>query len=333
MNTDALSDVLRVVRLSGGVFFQVRLSAPYAVTAMDSESMLQTFAPGAEQVLPFHLVTQGPIWFAIPGDDPVCLEKGDIILLPHGSEHALSDEPAATPLPFTAVQNHVSGVPPTLRWGGGGPEAGAMCGFFHTRSRLFNPLMESLPRVLVVRQDPDRTPWLAATLRRTFDESVADRPGGAVLIERLTTLLFVEVVQRYLEQSSAVGWLGGLSDPVVGRALQLVHQQPSRGWTVEELSKRAGVSRSILAERFSSTVGISPIRYLTAWRMELAASRLMHSTDGIAEIASDVGYESEASFNRAFKRHVGQPPASWRKARQAEHVIQAGPDGGLRAPS
>jgi AraC-like DNA-binding protein len=316
MSSDTLSDVLRVVRLSGGMFFRVQLRAPYAITALDAETMLANFAPGADHILPFHLVTEGPIWFDIEGGDSVLLEKGDIIVLPHGAGHALCDPPGGDPVPVTSLQEFVSGSPPTLITGGDGREGRALCGFFHCHGRLFNPLMQSLPEVLVVRHDPDRTPWLAATLERTFDETREDRPGASALVERLTGLLFVDVVQHYLDESSAGGWLAGLSDPIVGRVLELVHRHPSRAWTVDELAKRAGASRSVLAERFVELVGMSPFKYLTSWRMELAAARLLESDDGIADIASDVGYESEAAFSRAFKRHVGEPPARWRKAKQ-----------------
>jgi AraC-like DNA-binding protein len=298
------------------MFFRLRLRAPYAITALDADTMLQTFAPQADHILPFHLVTEGPIWIDIAGHDSVVLEKGDIIVLPHGAEHVLSHPPGGTPVPVTSLKDMVEGSPPTLVLGGPGPEGRALCGFFHCTGRLFNPLMDALPEVVVIRQDPDRSPWLIATLERTFDETLEGRAGGAALVERLTGLLFMEVVQRYLEENTGGGWLAGLSDPVVGKALQLLHDRPGRSWTVEELGKRVGVSRSVLAERFAEIVGLSPIKYLTAWRMELAAARLLESSDRIAEIAFDVGYESEAAFSRAFKRHVGHPPAQWRKARR-----------------
>lgn len=129
-------------------------------------------------------------------------------------------------------------------------------------------------------------------------------------------MLFLEVIQRYLEQDAPEGWLQGLSDPVVGSVLGKIHGEPATNWTVDELAKGAAVSRSVLADRFAKLTGQSPIRYLTSWRMELAAQRLEHTADTIAQIATDVGYESEATFNRAFKRHVGDPPAAWRATRR-----------------
>lgn len=317
MEVDTLSDVLRVLRLSGGMFFRVHLRAPFAVGALDAETMLAKFAPTAQHMLPFHLVTLGPIWFVVPGSDAVVLEKGDIIVFPHGAAHSLSDKPGTKPVPVTKLMDCVAGYPPTLTHGGEGAEVRALCGFFHCNGRLFNPLMDSLPPVLVIRYDAARTPWLAATLERTFDETLEDRPGGAALVERLTGLLFVEVVQRHLEDTASVGWLAGLSDPVVGKALALMHTNPSRAWTVQMLAHRSGASRSVLADRFAKTVKMSPMKYLTAWRMELAAVQLLESQNSILAVAENAGYESEASFNRAFKRHVCVPPGAWRKAQSA----------------
>jgi AraC family transcriptional regulator, alkane utilization regulator len=316
LETDTLSDVLRVLRLSGGMFFRVRLRAPYGITALDTATMLATFAPGAQHILPFHLVTEGPIWFDVEGNDSVLLEKGDIIVLPHGASHVLCDAPGTTPVSVNSLQDDIAGTPPTLTTGGPGPEVRALCGFFHCNGRLFNPLMGSLPQVLVIRHDPGRSPWLVATLERTFNETLASRPGGAVLVERLTGLLFMEVVQRHLEGNAVGGWLAGLSDPVSGKVLGLIHAQPARNWTVDQLARRVGTSRSVLADRFVETVGMSPIKYLTAWRMELASARLLESNDTLLAVAQDVGYESEASFSRAFKRYAGLPPGSWRKNQQ-----------------
>ena len=326
MQTDPLSDVLRVLRLSGGMFFRVNLSAPFGISAMGAETMLKTFAPGATHILPFHLITQGPIWIDVHGNDSVLLEKGDIIVMPHGASHSLCDVSGTKPVPVISLKDQVSGCPPTLTSGGNGPESRALCGFFHCNGRLFNPLMESLPEVLVIRQDPNRTPWLVATMERAFSETLAARPGGDALIERLTGLLFLEVVQRYLEHNHTSGWLAGLSDPVVGKALAFIHARPDRDWTVASLARRVGASRSVLAERFSATVGKSPIKYLTAWRMELAAIRLLDTDDVIIDIAEDTGYESEASFNRAFKRYAGQPPGAWRKQQKQGRPTNPGMD-------
>ncbi len=320
MATDTLSDVLRVIRLSGGVFFRLRLSAPYSIKTFDYETIRQHFADGADRVLPFHMVTEGQIWFGVEGSEPVRLEAGDIIVIPDGAQHFVTDALGVDPMEVSEVESGVSGFPPLLTWGGGGAETGVLCGFFSCNVRLFNPLMQSLPNLMLIRRDAERTPWLQATLQKTYDETAMKRPGGAALVEGLTSLLFTEVVQRHLAERAGDGWLAGLSDPVVGTALQLIHQRPSHGWTVEELARSAGASRSILADRFSETVGMAPIKYLTSWRLELAANRLLESNDSIAEIASEVGYESETAFSRAFKRHVGEPPAGWRASRTRSSI-------------
>lgn len=321
MQTDPLSDVLRVVRLSGAMFIRLRLSAPYALDALDAGSMRAAFAPDSARVMPFHLITAGPIWIRVAGEEPVRLEEGDIIVLPHGTSHALaSADGAEASKPVSDYHHLIDHDPPMLVWDGPGEEAKVLCGFFTCQGRLFNPLVEALPSVVVIRHSAPGTPWLVANLERTFNETLGERRGGAALIESLTSLLFMDVVQRYVDDQSPGGWFAGLADPVVGQTLQNIHGEPGHGWTVDELARRAGVSRSILADRFVQLVGVSPIKYLTAWRMELAASRMLESSDSLAEIAADVGYESESSFSKAFKRHVGDPPAGWRRAHRAAHA-------------
>lgn len=302
------------------MFFRLNLRAPFSLDTLDNETVRKSFAGGAGRVLPFHMVTQGPIWFEVDGSEPVKLESGDIIVIPHGTHHSVADEPGGEPLSVNELGGGISGFPPTLTWGGSGPESRVLCGFFSCSRRLFNPLMESLPELILVRNDPQRTHWLEATLEKTFDETLRGRPGGSALIEGLTTLLFMEVIQRHLEQSVPDGWLAGLSDPTVGTALQLMHQQPEKAWTVEALARNADASRSFLADRFLRTVGMTPIKYLTRWRLELAAARLLESNDSVVEIASQVGYASETSFSRAFRRYSGQPPVEWRQNPGQEHL-------------
>ncbi|MEZ4503751.1 MAG: AraC family transcriptional regulator [Dehalococcoidia bacterium] len=318
MPTDALSEVLRAVRLSGSMFFRLRLRSPFAVTALGVQEVIDQFAPEARQVLPFHLVTRGPIWADIEGvSTPLRLDEGDIVVLPRGATHSLTDRPGTPPTSVTELRSSISGNPPTLVWGGTGDPSEALCGFFHYRSRLFDPLLNALPEVLVIRHDPERSPWLTATLEHTFNESLAQRAGGDAMVSRLVELLFLEVVQRYLEDGDGTGWFAALNDPIVGAALSHLHAEPERPWTLEALSHEVGASRSTLSERFTETVGLSPIRYLTEWRMELAAQRLEQTRDSVAEVATAVGYDSEAAFSRAFKRHTGEPPAAWRRRQHA----------------
>ena len=313
MNTDTLSDVLSAVRLSGGMFFRVQVREPYAVGASGVAEVLEAHAPDATHVMPFHLVTRGRMWFDIEGADSVCLDEGDIVVLPHGAPHSVTDTPGRPAIPVGDLGHAIEGTPPTLRWGGNGAEAGAVCGFFRSEGRVFNPLIESLPEVLVIRRRADRAAWVAATLERTFNETLETRPGSSALVERLTELLFIEVVQRYVEEQDARGWLGALNDPVVGKSLALLHAEPARHWSLDDLASAVGASKSMLSQRFTDALARSPMRYLAAWRMEVASHLLLNSRDSIATIASAVGYESEAAFNRAFRRHVGEPPAAWRR--------------------
>lgn len=314
MSVDALSEVLRAVRLSGSLFFRVELTAPYAVVAMGNDDLMGLFRAGADHVMPFHLVTDGAIWFDVEDQERVELQLNDIIVLPHGTTHTLTDRPGRRATPAGALRHKVKGDPPTLTHGGGGDRSSALCGFLRCSGHAFGMLKRSLPSVMVIREG-ERTSWLAATLQRALTEGARSGPGAAALTQRLSETLFADVVQAQLEHGGVAGWLAGLGDPVVGRALALLHGEPTHPWTVDELGRRVGASRSTLAERFRGAVGVSPIKYLTAWRMELAANRLLSRADSVAEVAGSVGYESEASFNRAFKRHVGEPPASWRRAR------------------
>jgi AraC-like DNA-binding protein len=293
------------------------MSPPFAVAAKSAEELRQNFAPESEQLLPFHLVNKGPLWFHVEGSDPVELGSNDILVLPHGAGHGLSDSRDRELVVVPDLLSRAQGDPPTITGPASDPddERRVLCGFFACHARLYSPLLDALPSVIIIRHDPERTPWLVATLQRTCAESSASRPGGSALIEQLTSLLFMEVVQRQLEKDPS-GWLGALSDPVSGQVLRLIHQDPAEAWTVQTLAKRAGSSSSVVAERFAETVGVSPIKYLTHWRLELAAARLLDSDDSIANIALDLGYGSEASFNRAFKRHVGAPPATWRTSKR-----------------
>lgn len=314
MSSDALSDVLRTFRLAGSMFFRVRLRAPYAVTALGVDQLIERFAPSVHNMLPFHLITRGPIWFDIEGrEEPLCLEAGDIIVLPRGTLHSLTDRPGSHPTSVAELLHVVSGEPPTLDWGGKGEPTEALCGFFHCDGRLFNPLINALPEILVIRKDSGRSEWLTATIEHAFSQSGDPRPGNDAMMTRLTELLFLDVIQHHLNEAPGGGWLAGLKDPLVSAALSCFHSQPGHPWTLEALAREVGASRSALTDRFTATIGVSPIRYLTAWRIELAAQRLEDSHDTIGEIAADLGYDSEASFNRAFKRQTGEPPASWRR--------------------
>jgi AraC-like DNA-binding protein len=219
---------------------------------------------------------------------------------------------------FQQPEGGASQLPLLLNLDGGSAErAHVVCGFLGLDARPFNPLLDALPPMLHLR-GPAQGAWQTEFARFAVMESNEKRTGGAGVLSRLGELMFVELVRRYVESlpSDAMGWLGGLRDRHVGRALNLMHAEPERAWTLEQIAAEVGLSRSSFAERFSQFVKIPPMQYLQHWRLQLAAARLAKG-DAIATIAADAGYESEAAFSRAFKKMTGEPPAEWRSNRTA----------------
>lgn len=253
----------------------------------------------------------------IEGTDSVCLGAGDVVLFPHGDPHVMASSTEVKAVPAWEVY---SAPPPGevvgLRYGGGGDITRLVCGFLACEKGPCNPLLESLPPILRVnvRTDSAAT-WIETSLRFGASEAVAQRAGGATVLAKLSELLFVEAVRRYIESLPVeqTGWLAGLRDRFVGRALTLMHAHSERAWTVEELAKQVGLSRSALAERFTELLGQPPMHYLARWRLQVAAHLLRSRGLSVAQVAEQIGYESEAAFNRAFKREMGVPPATWRK--------------------
>jgi AraC-like DNA-binding protein len=333
MSGDVLSDLLRAVRLRGALFYYIEGAEPWVAEVPAAREIIPAIMPGAEHMIEFHGVARGACWAALVGEPPVRLEAGDVILFPQGGPHVMSSAPglraskvdmgvyfAPRPpqLPF-AIGISGEGVT-TARLDGGGPEsATVVCGFLGCDARPFNPLLAALPRVLhmpgVASGDAS---WVAHFLRSVVDESSRKRPGGEAVLERMSEMLFVEVLRRYVDTlpSGQTGWLAGVRDPGIGRALALMHQRPDVPWSLERLGEEAGLSRSVLHERFAHFIGQPPMQYLAQWRMQLAAGRLRDTDAKIIEIALDVGYESEAAFSRAFRRLVGVAPGAWRRARR-----------------
>jgi AraC-like DNA-binding protein len=315
---DTLSDVLRVVRLTGAVYFTIDGSAPWVAETMPGSAIAPHISGGVEHVIDYHIVAQGPCWGGIVDQPAIRLETGDIIVFPHGDAHVMSSAPGmrgqSGPEPYRAASQ--SPVPIHLSLQGGGPErAQLICGFLGCDARPFNPLLAALPPVIHVPGAGDRD----STLRRLVDlalvESSAPGPGSGGVLSRVSELLFVEVVRRHLAAlpTEERGWFAGLRDESVGRVLQKLHQRPAHPWSLEELAREVAVSRSVLAERFAQLVGLPPIQYLAQWRIQLAASLLRTSQSSLAEIADRVGYGSEAALSRAFKRWVGVAPAPYRR--------------------
>jgi len=315
---DALSDVLRTVRLTGAIFFDIQASAPWVAETPSGEAIVGAMFPGSEHLICYHIITQGSCWACIPGQQPMRLSAGDIIVLPHGDTHVLSSTPGLRRTPDMSLYRLPSDghLPVSLSMGDPqGDPAHFVCGFLGWDARPYNPLLTALPRVIVVNDHAGGA--LAAYVQFALAESKQPRLGGECVFGRLSELMFVDVVRRYLETLlvDRTDWLAGLRDPFVGRALAAFHRNPARAWTIESLARNAGLSRSGLAERFTQFVGQPPMQYLTSWRMQLAANQLLSGMESVAAIASRVGYESEAAFSRAFKKAVGTPPSQWRKHR------------------
>jgi AraC-like DNA-binding protein len=270
----------------------------------------------------YHVVTAGSCWISLVGNnasEPVKLTEGDIVVVPHGDPHVVSSAPGMRAEPNFDVYGKPGedvAVPFRLQTGGDGPsESRLICGFFSCDVRPFNPLLDSLPRFMRVGRDSLAShSLLDEFIRFATTEMRNKRAGSQSVLNRLSELMFVEVIRLYMDQLEGgnTGWLAGLRDPLVGRALTLLHARPSHAWTLEQLASEAAASRSVLADRFNDLVGYPPIQYLTRWRMQIAARRLMDPTARIASVAHEVGYESEAAFSRAFKKFVGQSPGQWR---------------------
>lgn len=315
---DALSDVLRAVRLTGAIFFDVRASEPWLAETPPGPAIVGRMFPGAQHLISYHVMIEGTCWGTVLDEPPVRLGTGDVIMVPHGDAHVIGSAPGVRGA--AEIERYVrpdeGQLPFKLSMGEpGGAPARFICGFLGCDSRPFNPLLAALPRVIRVGDGTGTS--LATLVQLAAAESKDARPGGDVVLGHLSELMFVDVVRRYLETlpPDRAGWLSGLRDPFVGRALTALHRDPAREWTLESLAHEVGLSRSTLAERFTKFVGQPAMQYLANWRMQLAAGLLTGSLDSLAEIADRVGYESEAAFSRAFKKAVGTPPGQWRKQR------------------
>jgi AraC-like DNA-binding protein len=342
---DVLSDVLRVVRLSGAVFFTADFSSPWALESPIPEMLASAVMPQAECIVLFHILVDGECEVECGGLPVATMKSGDVIVFPRGEQHTMRSHGAGTPAPLSSIVSLGRHDDPVqLSYGGGGRISRFVCGYLNCDQR-FGPLVDSLPTMMMVRGRDDYSSidavdatgsrptvmpqgsgtWLGTTLKFTVNEARAARPGSTAMLGRLTELMFVELLREYMHRlpASEGGWLAGLNDPQVGKALRLLHADPGRDWTVDDLAREIAMSRSVLAQRFTELVGESPMRYLAGWRMQLAKEMMRDGVRTIQEVAACVGYDSEAAFNRAFKRATGSPPAAWRKRALTASVLMA----------
>jgi len=315
---DVLSDVLRAVRLTGAVYFDFNLTAPWVAEAPPSHEIAGIVMPGAERVIEYHLVVAGAAWGHAIGATPIRLREGDLLVLPQGDAHVLSSAPGMRAAPDLAIYARTSTpLPLVYELGAGGTDrTRIICGFLGCDERPFNPLLTALPSVIHLSAGDAEaaTKPLGTLLDFAVRESGRGNPGTQNVLARLSELIFVEAIRQHLRTlpQEQLGWLAGLRDPIVGRALEALHAAPRDPWTVESLGRTVGVSRSVLAARFTEMVGHPPMHYLTLWRMQLAA-RLLRDGHHVVAIAAATGYESESAFSRTFKKLMGVPPATWRR--------------------
>ncbi len=313
---DVLSTILKTVRLEGAMFYNAEFSAPWSVRSPQSSLMAPYLSPEPKHVIIYHLLTHGRAYASVESGQKLLLSAGDIVVFPHGDEHILGNGRDIEPRDHTRMLQEIlsQGLRPA-RMGGGGEVTRFVCGYLICDDRLSKAFLGGLPPMFKVNIANDGSgQWLENSIRYSVGQAAASKTGSEVVVAKLSEALFAETLRRYVEllPPDQIGWLAGARDPDVGNALAHMHGQPSVPWTLGELAKRAGVSRSVLAERFRHFLGVPPMAYLTRWRLQIGAQLLTSTRHSVAQIAAEVGYESEPAFNRAFKREFGSPPARFR---------------------
>lgn len=316
---DALSDVIKAAQLSGGVFLHAEFRAPWCLHDRLDASLCDPFLKPVGSLIHYHFVVEGEMRVKVDGEDERVARAGDLVLFPRNAEHFLGSDLSLPPV----VGDDIVNAPEDdgLLWiqhGGEGEKTRLVCGYLGSEGVEDNPVLNGLPSVIQLSvDDSGSAEWIRSTFQHAADEVSHGRPGSETVLAKLSELLFVEAVRRYLQDipEEETGWLAGLKDPYVSRVLALIHADHARAWTVEELGREVGLSRSALADRFTRLIGASPIQYLGHWRMQVAAQRLRTTNHSLAQIAEEVGYESEAAFSRAFKKAYGKPPGTWRRGR------------------
>ncbi len=320
--TDPLSDVLRMVRLTGAVFHLVEASFPWGVDIPRAHDYSSIILPRAQHVISYHIMLKGSGWAEIPDVASTWFEAGDILVLAHGDPYSLLSTPGQTPeysqeATIAFFREWMAGKLSFVTREGGGGRGGAeyICGFLGCDIRPFNPMLSTLPRLLRVRRSgQDQQDLLGRLIDLTLTDARLPRLGGESIRLRLSELIFVEVIRLSLESLPAheTGWLSGLRDPAIGKVLTILHDRPAHPWTLNLLAEETGMSRAAMTARFTHLIGHSPMQYLARWRMQIAARLLADSSMKVAAVGREIGYRSEAAFSRAFKKVVGESPAGWR---------------------
>lgn len=327
---DPLSDVLRSVRLTGGLFLAAHFTAPWCVGVKVGPYDCIPFFGKSAQLIDYHVVIEGNLLLALPGEQPVNVRAGEIIMFPSNSPHTLASGTGIAPVDANElIQPGPGGELPRISHGGGGTSTRIFCGFLASQD-LYNPLIASLPRMLKIgiREGTERE-WIESSLRYAAGKLAEGTLATSSIMTRLSETLLIEAVRQYLAVPTArrSGWLNGLTDPRIGRSLALIHQDISAPWSADALAREVAMSRSAFVERFTALVGLPPIRYLTLHRLQTAKLNLCETGVSIAQLAYSVGYQSEEAFSRAFKREFGTPPGAWRERRLTMAEGAAGVEG------
>ena len=314
---DAFSQILSGVKLNGAVFFNAEFSAPWGLSMPAANVMAAKLAAGPEHLVLYHLVIEGGAVIELAEGQSMELRPGDIVIFPHGDPHQMSSgKGAARPFPNYGITAKIKARDlSVLRAGGGGGISRFVCGYMTCDPYLSRPILSGLPPVFKVNIRTDSSgSWLENSILHLVEEAASGRIGSEAMLAKLSEALFVDTLRRYVAglPEQQTGWLTGARDPIVGKSLGLLHSRVAHPWTIAELADQVGISRSALVDRFTRYLSEPPMSYLTRWRLQLAARSLERTSRGVAEIAAEVGYESEAAFNRAFKREFGQPPGRYR---------------------
>ncbi len=314
---DALSEALNAVRMTGAIFYDCECYAPWGFSVPHLRDYAQVLAPGTERLVSYHLVTEGEAVVQFGDGEPVVVSAGEVLIIPHGDAHTVSKgSPAEMIDTSKSMRDFLTGTLTTLRVGENGELTRFICGYFGCERHADRMFLAGLPIMIKIDIRGDEAgAWIDHSIRHLVSSASANRPGHSVLLAKASEALFVEALRRYMAQlpPEQRGWLAAARGPIVGAALALLHRKPFHDWTLDGLATEAGTSRSVLAEKFARCLGDPPLTYLARWRLQLASRLLETTRKTIQQIATDVGYDLEASFNRAFKREFGSPPARYRK--------------------
>lgn len=314
---DALSEALNAVRMTGAIFYDCECYEPWGFSVPHLRDYAQVLAPGTERLVSYHLVTDGEAAVQFGANEPIRVSAGEVLIIPHGDAHTVSKgSPNEMIDTSTSMEEFLTGTLNSLRVGGDGELTRFVCGYFGCERHADRLFLAGLPIMIKIDVRSDAAGgWIDSSIRHLVSDSSANRPGHSVLLAKASEALFVAALRRYMEElpPERDGWLAAARDPIVGAALALLHRKPADDWTLQSLAAEAGTCRTVLTERFARYLGEAPLSYLTRWRLQLASRLLETSQKSIQQIAAEVGYDSEAAFNRAFRREYGAPPARWRR--------------------